>query len=95
MNRWYAVRATRDGKRPVALKLRCLIPFVSPARARLRNGSPIGLDRRRLEENGITPTRKLEAQAFLANYFLLPYLRFAAQFSGWREGRRLRAAAGR
>lgn len=95
MNRWYAVRATRDGKRPVALKLRCLIPFVSPARARLRNGSTIGLDRRRLKENGITPTRRLEAQAFLANYFLLPYLRFAAQFSGWREGRRLRAAAGR
>ena len=95
MNRWYAVRAARDGKRPVALKVRCLIPFVSPARARLRNGSTIGLDRRRLGENGITPTRKLEAQAFLANYFLLPYLRFAAQLSGWREGRRLRAAAGR
>jgi GT2 family glycosyltransferase len=94
MNRWYAVRASRDGKRPVALKLRCLVPFVSSARSRLRNGSPIGLDRKRLGDNGITPTRSLEARAFLANYLLLPYLRFAAQFVGWREGRKLRSSAG-
>lgn len=93
MNRWYAVRATRDGKRPVALKLRCLIPFVSSARARLRNGSTIGLDRRRLRENGIIPTPGHEVGAFFANYFLLPYLRFGAQFVGWREGRRLRSTA--
>ena len=93
MNRWYAVRAARDGKRPVALKVRCLVPFVSMARARLRNGSPIGLDRRRLGENGITPTRGDEVRAFLANYFLLPYLHVAAQFVGWRAGRRLRIPA--
>ncbi len=91
MNRWYAVRATRAGTRPVALKIRCLIPFVSPMRARLRNGSPIGLDRRRLRANGIDPTWRDEIPAFMLNYLALPYLRFAAQLQGWLEGRKLRA----
>lgn len=94
MNRWYAVRAARAGERPVATRLRCLIPFVSMMRARLRNGAPIGLDRQRLRENGIEATPSDEIKAFLANYLLLPYLRFAAQLKGWLEGRKLRNAHG-
>jgi glycosyltransferase involved in cell wall biosynthesis len=90
MNRWYAVRVSRAGKRPVALKLRCLVPLVPTARARLRYGSSIGLDRPRLRENGIEPTLRDELLAFPLNYLLLPYLRVAAQARGWWEGRKLR-----
>lgn len=90
MNRWYAARTARAGQLPVALKLRCWLPIVSTLRGRRRWGYPVGLDRRRLEENGIQPSLGSRAAALPIIYLLVPYLRGLAQLQGFLEGRRLR-----
>jgi GT2 family glycosyltransferase len=97
-NRWYAARASRDGVRPDAAKLRCLVPLVSTLRARRRQGRPLGLDRAWLAANGVEPQRAESLRALPLMYLLVPYLRAAAQIRGWWDGRGLRrrqAAAGR
>jgi glycosyltransferase involved in cell wall biosynthesis len=89
-NRWYAARATRDGLRPDAAKLRCLVPLVSTLRARRRQGRPLGLDRAWLAANGVEPGRAESLRALPLLYVLVPYLRAAAQIRGWWDGRALR-----
>jgi GT2 family glycosyltransferase len=92
MNRAYAVRASRAGERPVAVKLRCWLPLVSTLRGRRRHELPLGLDRRRLADSGIRPTVRDELLALPVNYIVAPYVRCAAQLYGWWVGRRLRSA---
>jgi glycosyltransferase involved in cell wall biosynthesis len=89
-NRWYAARASRSGLRPDAAKLRCLVPLVSPVRARRRLGRPLGLDRDWLVANGVEPRRAESLRALPLMYLLVPYLRAAAQIRGWWDGRGLR-----
>jgi GT2 family glycosyltransferase len=90
MNRWYAVRAARARTLPVALKLRCWLPFVSTIRARRRNGYSLLLDRRRLADHGIRPPIRHDLAALPLIYLVLPYVRNVAQLRGWWDGRRLR-----
>jgi GT2 family glycosyltransferase len=90
MNRWYAARATRDRKRPVAVKLRCWVPFVSTARARRRYGLSLLLDRRRLADHGVRPRVRDDLAALPLIYLVLPYVRNVAQLRGWWDGHRLR-----
>jgi glycosyltransferase involved in cell wall biosynthesis len=90
MNRWYAVRAVRDGRRPAAVKLRCWFPLVSTVRGRRRFGYSLRLDRRALAANGVRPRLRHDLLALPIQYLLLPYLRNAAQLVGWVEGKRLR-----
>jgi GT2 family glycosyltransferase len=89
MNRWYAARETRDGRRPVALKLRSLVPFVTVARSRRRIGMSLRLDRRIMKANDVRPTIGEEILAIPITYLFLPYVRTAAQLRGWWDGRRL------
>lgn len=90
MNRWYAARAARANIRPVAVKLRCWVPFVSTARARRRYGLSLGLDRRRLADHGVRPRFRDDLLALPLIYLVLPYVRNVAQLRGWYDGRRLR-----
>jgi GT2 family glycosyltransferase len=90
MNRWYAVRAARARTRPVALNIRCWLPFVSTVRARRRNGYSLLLDRRRLADHGVRPPIRHDVAALPLIYLVLPYVRNVAQLRGWWDGRRLR-----
>jgi GT2 family glycosyltransferase len=90
MNRWYAARAARARTRPVAMKIRCWLPFVSTIRARRRNGYSLLLDRRRLADHGIRPPIRHDLAALPLIYLVLPYVRNVAQLRGWWDGRRLR-----
>ncbi|MBA2641351.1 MAG: glycosyltransferase [Actinobacteria bacterium] len=90
-NHGYGVRATRDGKVPEALKLRTWVPIVSPLRSRRRFGKSLaGPDKRWLAEHGVHPTLGERLASLPLLYLALPYLRVAAQLSGWWAGRRLR-----
>jgi glycosyltransferase involved in cell wall biosynthesis len=92
-NRGYAVHAGRAGVTPEALKLRSLVPFVQTIRARRRADRSLGPDRRWLRANGVEPTLVETLLVLPILYVVIPYLRSAAQFDGWLEGRRLRRAA--
>jgi glycosyltransferase AglI len=87
MNRWYAVRAVRDGQRPAAVHLRCWVPLVSTVRGRRRFDYSLRLDRRSLGANGIRPRLRDDLLALPIQYVLLPYVRNAAQLVGWIQGR--------
>lgn len=90
-NHGYAERATRDGKLPEALKPRTWVPIVSTFRSRRRFGKSLsGPDKRWLAEHGVYPTLGQRMASLPLLYLALPYLRVAAQWSGWRVGRRLR-----
>lgn len=90
-NRGYAERASRDRKRPDALRLTALLPIVSPVRARVRFGrSLFGPDERWLRANGVTPSLGGRLMSLPILYLVLPYLRVSAQARGWWAGRRLR-----
>jgi GT2 family glycosyltransferase len=90
MNRWYAVRAVREGKRPAAVKLRCWLPVVSTLRGRRRLGYSLRLDRRALAANGVRPRLRDDLLALPLQYLVLPYVRNAAQLAGYIHGRRMR-----
>lgn len=87
-SRSYAVHEARAGRRPQELNVRALVPVVSVARSRRWWGKSYGPDLRWLGENGVVPTRGETLKALPLMYLVVPYLRIAAQFSGWREGRR-------
>jgi glycosyltransferase involved in cell wall biosynthesis len=86
VNRRYAQRQRARGLRPEALKLRSLVPFVQPLRARRRFGRTIRLDRARLGASGIRPTLREDLLALPLQYLVLPYMAVAAQARGWLEG---------
>lgn len=92
MNRWYAAREARAGRRPHALKLRFWVPIVPPLRWRRRTRGSFGLDRRRLAVSGVQPRALDDLRAAPLLYLLLPYVKGAAQLRGWWDGRRLRPA---
>jgi glycosyltransferase involved in cell wall biosynthesis len=92
-NRGYAERAARDGKLPEGLRARAWIPILPVLRARRRWGLSIGPDRNWLRENDLEPTLRETILALPIMYLLIPYLRGFAQLSGWRDGRRGRAAS--
>jgi len=90
-NHGYGERATRDGKLPESLKPRTWVPIVSTLRSRRRSGKSLsGPDKRWLAEHGVYPTLGQRLASLPLLYLALPYLRVAAQWSGWRVGRRLR-----
>jgi GT2 family glycosyltransferase len=91
-NRGYAIHEGRAGGTPEALKLRSLVPIVQTYRGRRRFGRSIGPDRVWLGKNGVEPTLGETLRTLPILYLVIPYLRSIAQFQGWREGRRLRAA---
>jgi GT2 family glycosyltransferase len=88
VNRRYAERESRAGRRPNGLRLREWVPVVQVLRSRRRFERSVGLDRRRLREHGVRPTIRERAWALAAIYVLFPYLGGAAQLYGWWEGRR-------
>jgi glycosyltransferase involved in cell wall biosynthesis len=90
-HRSYAAREAREGRTPNGLRLREWVPIVQTLRARLRAGKGIGLDRRWLSANGVTPTALEQAKAVAVVYLVMPYLGGLAQIVGWNEGRRLAA----
>jgi glycosyltransferase involved in cell wall biosynthesis len=92
-SRGYGALEGRAGRIPGDMTPKSLIPLVRPLRARRWWGKSYGPDRRWLGENGVIPTRTETLLALPIMYLLVPYLRAAAQFQGWREGRRLRRAA--
>jgi len=66
---------------------------VTPLRSRRWWGRSVGPDRHWLGENDVIPTRVETLKALPIMYLVVPYLRAAAQFRGWLDGRRLRSAA--
>jgi GT2 family glycosyltransferase len=88
VNYAYAFHQARAGKRPSKLRLREWIPILQPLRSRFSSGRPIGIDRCRLETNGIRPRLRHDLLAAPVMYILMPYLAIAAQASGWWNGRR-------
>jgi len=88
VNRRYATRQTRTGRRPRALKLREWIPLMQTIRSRRRFGRSLRADRRRLKEHGVAPTLWEDLQALALMYLFVPYVANAAQLHGWWEGRR-------
>jgi len=92
-NRGYAAREGRAGRIPGELAPKALVPFVTPLRSRRWWGRSVGPDRHWLGENDVIPTRVETLKALPIMYLVVPYLRAAAQFRGWLDGRRLRSAA--
>jgi glycosyltransferase involved in cell wall biosynthesis len=92
-NRGYGERESRAGRLPGELAPQALVPLVSPMRSRRWWGRSLGPDRHWLGENGVVPRRSETLRALPIMYLLVPYLRAAAQFRGWLDGRRLRPAA--
>jgi hypothetical protein len=90
MNTSYAEFEGRAGRLPEGLRLRELVPVAQTLRARRRFGMSVGLDRKWLGQNGYRPRLVRDVQSLPLTYVFLPYLRSAAQFVGWREGRRQR-----
>lgn len=90
VNRRHGVRVSRTGERPDGVTLRGWIPLVQPLRSRRRSGRGFMLDRRRLADSSVEPSRLEEARVLPAMYLVVPYLGRAAQVVGWWEGRRLR-----
>jgi glycosyltransferase involved in cell wall biosynthesis len=88
VDRRYGTRCARNGTRPEALKLRSLVPLVQPLRSRRRFGRTFTLDRKRLAESGVRPTRSELLRALPLQYLFLPYHGSVAQAAGWLEGRR-------
>jgi glycosyltransferase involved in cell wall biosynthesis len=88
VGRSYGARRTRKGRRPRLFTLRSLVPLAGPLRSRRRAGRPLRLDRARLEMHGVDVRFSKEIQALVLLYLLLPYVRIAAQFQGWRDARR-------
>jgi glycosyltransferase involved in cell wall biosynthesis len=93
-NRGYGAHEGRAGRVPDAVKMRSWVPFVQTVRSRRRWGRSIGPDRKWLRANGVEPTFAETLRTLPILYFVIPYLRSAAQLQGWREGRRLRRAGG-
>jgi glycosyltransferase involved in cell wall biosynthesis len=86
-SRGYAVREGRAGRVPQELRLKALVPFVSPMRSRRWWGRSYGPDKRWLGQNGVVPTRVETIKALPLMYLLVPYLRVVAQLCGWLDGR--------
>lgn len=92
-SRGYAERAVRDGKRPEGLKLRNWVPIVQPLRGRRRLDKTLfGPDSRWLAEHGVFPTTRERLLTLPILYVLVPYLRGAAQISGWLAASRVKQA---
>ena len=89
-NRWYATRATRDGRTPSAVNVRAWVPLVQTIRARRRFGRSLVPDVGWLRENGVQPTLRELATTLPILYLVAPYIRAAAQLRGWWHGRQLR-----
>jgi glycosyltransferase involved in cell wall biosynthesis len=87
----YGARESRAGRFPRDLRLRSLVPIVPQVRSRRWWGRSLGPDRRWLGENGVVPTRTETLKALPLMYLVVPYLRIAAQFLGWLDGRELRS----
>ncbi len=90
VNRRYAERESRAGRKPEGLKLRNWVPLVQTVRGRRHTGRPIALDRERLAESGIRPTAADDLRALSMIYLLVPYFSGFAQLQGWAAGRRRR-----
>lgn len=88
-SRGYGAREGRAGRRPDDVAIKSLVPIVRVARSRRWWGRSLGPDRRWLGENGVVPTPLETLKALPLMYLVVPYLRIAAQFWGWLDGRRL------
>ena len=90
VNRRHGVRVSRTGARPDGVTLRGWVPLVQTLRSRRRSGRGLLLDRRRLADSSVEPSRLDEARVLPFMYLVVPYLGRAAQVVGWWEGRRMR-----
>jgi GT2 family glycosyltransferase len=93
VNRRYAAREGRHGRKPHGLELRSWVPLVQPLRARGRFGRSIRPDRKRLAESGLTPRLWDDLRALPLMYIAIPYFAGFAEVVGWWEARRARTAA--
>jgi hypothetical protein len=87
VNRRYAERESRAGRKAEGLKLRNWVPIVQTIRGRRRVGRPLSLDRERLAESGVIPTFWDELRTLPLIYLLIPYVSGIAQLKGWWSGR--------
>ena len=90
VNRRYAERESRAGRRPNALKVREWVPLVQPLRSRRRFGRSLVLDRSRLTANDLRPSMREDLAALPLLYVVFPYLSAVAQLRGALDGRRAR-----
>jgi glycosyltransferase involved in cell wall biosynthesis len=90
MNWWYGARESRDGRVPFLMRPRAWVPFVRVMRSRRWVGRSLVLDRRRLSEHGVHPSRREHLLGLAMIYLVLPYYSNVAQLGGWWAGRKLR-----
>jgi hypothetical protein len=64
------------------------VPFLTPVRGRRATGQPVWLNRERLLESGISPSRRLELAALAIRYGLVFYVELAARRRGHGAARR-------
>jgi glycosyltransferase involved in cell wall biosynthesis len=88
VNRSYGWYEGRAGRRPDKVRLREWVPLVQPIRSRRSSGRSMGLDRKRLQENGVGHRVRDDLLALPIMYLVMPYLACLGQLAGWREGRR-------
>jgi len=85
---WTGRDAARLGRRPTAFRLRYWIPLLPTFAYRWRFRNSLGLDQKRLAENGLEATWLDQALAAPVLYVVVPYLSLIANLAGWRAGRR-------
>lgn len=86
-NRCAAHRAGRARHGPQIFDRYLVVPPLVAVRARRRAARSFALDRRRLEDAGIRPSRLQHVRALAILYLLLPWVAGAAQVRGWIAGR--------
>lgn len=90
VNKAYAIRESRAGRRPSASRLYWWLPAIGTVRTRRHSGRSFALDRHRLMSSGVHPGFWDDVRAVPLIYLVVPYIRAAAQVTGWWAARRKR-----
>jgi glycosyltransferase involved in cell wall biosynthesis len=85
-DRWITVRKRRSGTRLRLAGYLSLVPLAGPLWARRRRGRPLGLDRRRLQADGVNVGLHENLRASVLLYLFLPYFSALAQLRGLLAG---------
>jgi glycosyltransferase involved in cell wall biosynthesis len=85
-DRWITVRKRRSGTRLHLAGYLALVPLAGPLWARRRRGRPLGLDRKRLQADGVNVGLQENLRAAFLLYLFLPYFSGLAQLRGLFAG---------
>jgi len=83
---WMAVRDRRAGRFPDRLRPRSMLPWASAMRRR-HAGLPLGFDRERCQESGVSISLLDELRSAIVMYCFLNYVTLAAHAWGWWRDR--------